>query len=61
MLIPDRAQSQIIKRRALISYCKIKAKIKELAFNNNLIKKDKQQAHLNSKILTSVSKDLAMV
>jgi len=60
MLILDRASSQIIKRRARTSYCKIKAKIKEFAYNSNLIKKDKLLVHLNSKILTSVSKDLVM-
>lgn len=60
MPIPDRASFQIIKRRVLISYCKIKAKIKVSAYSNNLTKKDRQQVHHNLKILTSASKDLAM-
>lgn len=60
MQIPDRASFQIIKRRVLINYCKIKVKIKVSAFSNNQIKKDRQQAHLNLKILTNASKHLAM-
>jgi hypothetical protein len=60
MLIPDRASSQIIKRKLQTNYCKIKAKIKEFAYSNNLIKKDKPLVHLNSKFLTSVSKDQVM-
>jgi hypothetical protein len=60
MLIPDRASSQIIKRKVQTNYYKIKAKIKVFVYSNNLIKKDKLLVHLNSKILTSVSKDQVM-
>lgn len=60
MLIPDKVSFQIIKRKVPTSYCKIKVKIKEFAYSSNLIKKGKLSAHLNSKILTSVNKDLVM-